>query len=96
MDRLINIGADITIIGGALFKKVATTAQSAKSHTSTQDAAMARRISSKSVAWRKKRLAESVSDVDTLTPPQWQELLNFLEYHHAALHWRDVREERQS
>ena len=63
---------------------VCPTQDPANSHTSTQDAAMARRISSKSVAWRKKRLAESVSDVDTLTPPQRQELLNFLEDHHAA------------
>ena len=51
---------------------------------STQEQATLRRIQSKPTAWRKKKLVESVGNLETLTPPHRRELLNFLERHHIA------------
>ena len=49
-----------------------------------QEQATLRRIQSKPTDWRKKKLVESVGNLETLTPPHQRELLNFLKRHHTA------------
>ena len=52
--------------------------------TLTTEPANVSRLCSKPVAWRKRKLAESVGSTDTLSPEQREELIDFLGEHHTA------------
>ena len=52
--------------------------------TLTTEPANVSRLYSKLVAWRKRKLAESVGSTDTLSPEQREELIDFLGEHYTA------------
>ena len=52
--------------------------------TLTTEPANVSRLYSKPVAWRKRKLAESVGSTDTLSPEQREELIDFLGEHHTT------------
>ena len=69
------------LLGEATQVDVVHPAQKADQPAPKEEPAV-RNVQTKPVSWRKKRLMESVGTLETLTPPQQQELLNFLTEHH--------------
>ena len=69
-------------LGDATPVDVVTPPEGVNQPVTTQEQLTVKNVQSKPASWRKQRLIESIGTLETLTPPQQQELLDFLTEHH--------------
>ena len=71
-------------LGDATLVDVVSKPQDGSSSETTEEEPNVRHIQTKPVSRRREQLTESAGALETLTPPQRQEVLNFLAKHHTV------------